>query len=244
MPKIEFKNVSAYYQNKKTSVTALDDLSVSFLSNSVNVIVGFSGSGKSTLLKVLCDIVGYEGSITFDNVDLESIPLEQRGIGYISQEYALFPSMNIFDNIAFPLKNMGAPVEEISKRVHEIAKQLDIEYCLTRKPRHLSGGQQQRVAIARALVKRPKICLLDEPMSNLDAQTSTEIRILLKQLFTNINTTVILVTHDINEATSLGQRIYVMNEGHIVYQGTPEETLLSSDPIVFSLFKGNENDKD
>ena len=235
MPKIVFKDVDVSYVDKKSEKVVFNHFNEEFLSDKTNVIVGFSGCGKSTLLKTLFDGVPYEGEITIDGKDIEKINVQDRELAYVSQNYVLYPHMTIFDNIAFPLRNMHAPSKEIKERVYEIAKELEITMCLSRKPRHLSGGQQQRVALARALVKNPSICLLDEPLSNLDQATAFTARELIKKCLNRRKVTVLYATHNINEATSLGDIIYVMNEGEIIFKGTPIEFMESKDGRVMSL---------
>ena len=169
---ITIENLVVKYKNKKAAeVKALNGLSIVFSSDEFNVLVGFSGCGKTTLLKAVAGLIdNEEGRILFDGKDVDNVIPAKRNVAYVSQEFVLYPQMTVFDNIAYPLKNSGAPKEEIRARVNEIAEKLGLTLCLTRLPRHLSGGQQQRVALARALVKKSAICLLDEPLSNTDAQ--------------------------------------------------------------------------
>ena len=235
MPKIVFKDVDVSYIEKKEEKVVFNHFNEEFYSDKINIIMGFSGCGKSTLLKTLFDGVPYEGTITIDNRDILDINVQDRGLAYVSQNYVLYPHMTIFDNIAFPLRNMKAPASEIKERVYKIAEELDITMCLSRKPRHLSGGQQQRVALARALVKNPSICLLDEPLSNLDQATAFKARELMKKCLKKRKVTVLYATHNINEATSLGDYIYAMDDGKIIYKGTPEEFMESKDEKVMSL---------
>ena len=238
MPKIIFKDVDVIYKNKKTETVVFNHFNEEFLSDKTNVIVGFSGCGKSTLLKTLFDGVDYQGEITIDGKNIEDINVQERELAYVSQEYILYPHMTIFDNIAFPLRNMKAPSSEIKERVYAIAEELDLTICLSRKPRHLSGGQQQRVALARALVKNPSICLLDEPLSNLDQATAFKARNIIKKCLNKRKVTVLYTTHNINEATSLGDYIYVMDEGKIIFKGTPEDFMECKDEKVVSLIDG------
>ena len=237
MPKIVFKDVDVVYRDRKSEKVVFEHLNEEFLSDKTTVIVGFSGSGKSTLLKTLFDGAPYEGEITIDGKNIEDVSVQERELAYVSQNYALYPHMTIFDNIAFPLRNMKAPSAEIKERVYKIAEELDLSMCLSRKPRHLSGGQQQRVALARALVKNPTICLLDEPLSNLDQATAFKARELIKQCLKKRNITAIYATHNINEATSLGDYIYAMDEGKIIFKGTPEEFMECKDERVMSLIE-------
>ena len=238
MPQIVFQDVGVIYQNKKEEKVVFDHLNETFLSDKTNVIVGFSGCGKSTLLRTLFDGVDYIGTITIDGVNIEDINIQDRELAYVSQSYVLYPHMTIFDNIAFPLRNMKAPSSEIKERVYAIAEELDLTMTLSRKPRHLSGGQQQRVALARALVKNPSICLLDEPLSNLDQSTAFKAREIIKRCLNKRKVTVIYATHNIDEATSLGDCIYAMDDGQIIFKGTPEEFMECKDEKVMSLIDG------
>ena len=235
MPNIVYKDFSVKHINKNNEIVVFDNFNAEFLKDKVNIIFGASGCGKTTLLKALFDRVDYEGTILVDDKNIEDIAIQDRELAYVSQNYALYPHMTIFDNIAFPLRNMKAPSNEIKERVYKIAKELDLSMCLSRKPRHLSGGQQQRVALARALIKNPSICLFDEPLSNLDQMTAFKARDLIKSCLKNRKVTVMYVTHDINEATSLGDVVYALDEGKIIFQGTPEQFMESKDEKVMSL---------
>ena len=232
MPNISFKNLSVTYTSKKNEVVAINRLNLDLQTGKTHVIVGFSGCGKTTLLKTLFSNIFYEGEILVNGENIEKTPVEKRNLAYVSQNYALYPNMTIFDNIAFPLKMLGASTEEIKKRVYEVATELNIMMTLSRKPRHISGGQQQRVALARALVKNPSICLFDEPLSNLDQITAMHAKDLISSSIKNRNITTIYVTHNIDEATSLGDFIHFMKDGEIIFSGTPEEFINPSNPII------------
>ena len=243
MPDIKFTNVSVIFRNKEELVYALNDVSTEFKNNTFNVIIGYSGSGKTTLLKTIAGLLDYNGSLTIDDIECETIPVKERNIAYVSQEYVLYPNMTIFDNIAFPLKMMNASKKEIIERVKEVASELDLMHCLTRKPKHLSGGQQQRVALARALVKRPSICLFDEPLSNLDEKFRSEARLFIKKAMTAYSCTAIYVTHNIMEAMSLAEQLFLVDKGKIIVSGNPLALYNSYNPIMESLKKevvGNE----
>ncbi len=238
MPKISFDHVNvSYREKKKKDVVVFDDLTASFDNGKINVVLGESGSGKTTLLKTLTDGVDYDGKIFFDDVDIGKTKVKNRNISYVSQEYSLYPDMNVFDNIAFPLRLLKAPIDEIKERVIEIAKELQIEMCLTRKPRHISGGQQQRVAIARALVKAPNVCLLDEPLSNVDELAANKIIPLIKETLSKRGVTSLYVTHNLREAMLLADKIYLMENGKFVFVGTPYEASNSDNPGMSSLMK-------
>lgn len=188
------------------------------------VVVGPSGSGKTTLLRIVAGLEKPdEGSIYLDGRDITKLPVWERDVGIVFQNYALYPHLTVFDNIAMPLKNKKMPKEEIKRRVEHIAEILNIKDQLHKYPHQLSGGQQQRVAIARALVKEPKVLLLDEPLSNLDARLRLDVRGFLKELQRSVGATVIHVTHDQEEAMALGDLMVVMNNGKIEQAGPPDE---------------------
>lgn len=236
MPNISFNDVSVIYTFKKNEEkVALNHLHLFLSTGKIHALIGYSGSGKTTLLKTLYSGVPYEGEIKFDDINIDDIPIKDRQLAYVSQNYALYPHMTVFDNIAFPLKIMGASSDEIKERVYEVAKELDISICLSRKPKHLSGGQQQRVALARALIKNPSLCILDEPLSNLDSKTSYLAKELIIKCLQKRNVTAIYVTHDLSEATSIGEEIHVINDGEIIFNGNAEELLNSKDPRIISL---------
>lgn len=240
MPEIIFSSVNFEYEGtrKRDGVVVFNDFSEVFPSNSFNVIIGPSGCGKTTLLRLLLGFIDdYSGDIYFDKNNLDDLSVKERNLAYISQNYALYPHLTIFDNIAFPLKAVDAPREEIISRVFEIAKMLDLTETLSRKPKYLSGGQKQRVAIARGLVKRAKLFLFDEPLSNVDPTKRVELRQKIKQVIKENNATALYVTHDFSEAMSLADYIYVMDEGKIVVKGTPEEVYESGNELVNSFIR-------
>lgn len=238
MPDINFKDVSVIFSKKnQPEIIALNKINCTFKKEKTHVVVGFSGSGKSTLLKTLFDGVDYEGDILINNHQILDTSVADRNLGYVSQNYALYPNMTIFENIAFPLKNMHTPREEIIKRVNEIAEELDIAHCLSRKPKQISGGQQQRVALARALVKNPDICLFDEPLSNLDSATATVAMNVIYKCIKNRHMTTIYVTHNVKEATLLADDIYFLSEGEFIFNGTPEEFMNCDDARVQSIME-------
>ena len=178
-----------------------------------------------------------EGNIFFDDVDITQYDPASRGISYVSQMIGLYTNLTVFNNIAFPLKVSHTPSDEIRERVYEVAEMLQIDYLLSRKPRELSIGQAQRVAIARAIVKRSLVYLFDEPFSNLDKRLSVELVAELKQLFSRLNATVIFVSHDVNEALSIADRVYVMHEGKFILEGSTDKILKSKDERVTRLIK-------
>ena len=233
MPKIVTENLSYVYKNKKAGdITALDRVSTEFLSDGFNCVVGYSGCGKTTLLKCIAGLYEYGGKIFFDGNNVDELTPRDRNIAFVYQEFVLYPHLTVFDNIAYPLKLAGADREEIVSRVNEIAELLEIEHCLTRKPKSISCGQQQRTAIARALVKRPSVCLLDEPLSNIDAQSRIKERRLIKEAVKARGCTAVYVTHDFIEAISLADKLIVMADGKCVIDGAPLDVYDSDNEVV------------
>lgn len=244
MPTIEIQDLSVSYPQKKGSeIIAIDRFCLTIPNGSFTVITGPSGSGKTSLLRAIAGLVSLkEGSIYLDGTDLSSIAPNQRNFGYITQEYTLFPTKTIYDNLAFPLKATKTPIDEINRRVWDVAEELDIGMLLSRNPRQLSRGQQQASAIAKAMIKKPSVYLFDEPFSNLDPILRKEYRILLKKLHNRLNTTFVFVTHDIADAMALADILVVMDQGSLVQRGTPDQ--LFNQPInafVTEFFHGNRN---
>ena len=188
------------------------------------IFVGPSGCGKSTTLRMIAGLEEIsKGEMYIGGRLINDVPPKDRDIAMVFQSYALYPHMTVYKNIAFGLELRKTPKDEIDRRVHEAAKILEIEHLLDRKPKALSGGQRQRVAIGRAIVREPKVLLMDEPLSNLDAKLRNQMRAELIKLRQRINTTFIYVTHDQTEAMTLGDRIVIMKDGVIQQIGTPQE---------------------
>jgi len=188
------------------------------------VLVGPSGCGKSTTLRMVAGLEEISGGeLYIDGKLVNDVAPKDRDIAMVFQNYALYPHMTVYDNMAFSLKLRHAPKDEIDKKVREAAEILDITQYLERKPKALSGGQRQRVAIGRAIVRDPKVMLMDEPLSNLDAKLRNEMRAEIIKLRKRIDTTFIYVTHDQTEAMTLGDRIVIMRDGYIQQIGTPQE---------------------
>ncbi|MBP3088498.1 ABC transporter ATP-binding protein [Corynebacterium sp. sy017] len=218
---ITYQNIDVAFQD----FTAVKDLNLHINEGEFFTFLGPSGCGKSTTLRTLAGFVEpRSGKILVDGTDVTHLAPNKRNIGMVFQNYALFPSMSVRENIAFGLKVASLPRKEIAQRVHEIAEKVKLHSTeLDKNLDELSGGQQQRVAIARALVMRPKILLLDEPLSNLDAALRQQLRLELKKLQAEFGITTIYVTHDQEEALSMSDRIAVFNHGKIEQIGTPTE---------------------
>jgi multiple sugar transport system ATP-binding protein len=205
-------------------VTAVDHVSFEVRDGEFLVLLGPSGCGKTTTLRLIAGLERPDaGEIYIGDRLVNDLPPKDRDVAMVFQNYALYPHMKVYDNIAFPLKIRGLPREEIERRVREVAALLHIQELLDRYPRQLSGGQQQRVALARALVRQPQVFLLDEPLSNLDAKLRVYMRAELKRLQRELGVTTIYVTHDQAEAMTMADRIAVMNEGKIMQIAEPQE---------------------
>jgi len=238
MEGIEFEHVFVNYANDaKNFTTVIDDVSAVFEDGKVNVLIGYSGCGKTTLFNCLIGSIIYEGKIKINDIDIETLSVKERKLSYVSQSFALYPSMTIYDNIAFVLKNSKLSREECDRKVLDIAKKLDIYYLLTRKPKQISIGQAQRVAIARALVKESDIMLFDEPLSNLDKETSDIIRRLIKTVALEKKLTMIYATHNLDDVMLLADNVFVMDEGKIIGKYSVQGLLNSKDPVVVSLLQ-------
>ncbi|WP_217950552.1 ABC transporter ATP-binding protein [Granulicatella adiacens] len=218
---IKFENVQISYGD----FVAVDDLNLEIKEGEFFTFLGPSGCGKSTTLRTLVGFIDpSKGSIFVDEKDITRLAPEKREIGIVFQSYALFPTMTVYDNIAYGLKIKKMPKFEIDAKVNEIAQKIKIsDKQLQRNVSELSGGQQQRVALARALVLEPKILCLDEPLSNLDAKLRIDLRLELKRLQRDLGITTLYVTHDQEEALTLSDRIAVFNNGFIEQVGTPQE---------------------
>ena len=232
-----------YELPKKQTVTAIKGLSAIFQDGEFNVVVGKSGCGKSTLLKALLGLIYYEGDVTLDGVDLFDYSIGERNFAYVSQGIVLQPHVTVFDNIAYPLRIRGIEKELIVQKVNELAEELDVSSCLTRKPKHISLGHAERLAIARALIKNATFYLFDEPFSNLDQASRQHGKNLLLQTMKKYHASVIYVTHSIEEATSLADKVFVMDDGKVIFSGTPEELIKSDNEIVQSLVNAKEQNE-
>jgi multiple sugar transport system ATP-binding protein len=211
-------------KKKFGDVTVVEEMNLTVHDGEIFTFVGPSGCGKSTILNMIAGLETVtEGRIYFDNIAVDESSPRDRDVAMVFQSYALYPHMNVYENIAFPLTMKKAPKEIISKEVKRVAAFLGLENMLHRKPKELSGGQRQRVALGRAIIRRPKVFLMDEPLSNLDARLRIEMRAELKSLHRRLKITTIYVTHDQSEAMSLSDRIGVLNNGKMQQCGTALE---------------------
>ena len=205
-------------------VVAVQEFNLDIKDKEFIVLVGPSGCGKSTTLRMVAGLEEISGGeLYIDGKLMNDVAPKDRDIAMVFQNYALYPHMTVYDNMAFSLKLRHTPKDEIDKKVREAAEILDITQYLERKPKALSGGQRQRVAIGRAIVRDPKVMLMDEPLSNLDAKLRNEMRAEIIKLRQRINTTFMYVTHDQTEAMTLGDRIVIMKDGYIQQIGTPQD---------------------
>ena len=202
--------------------TAVNNFNATIESGELIALLGPSGCGKSTMLNMLSGILPVtEGKIYFDNDDVTDIGAEKRGVGLVFQNYALYPHMTVLENIAFPLEIKKVKKAEREAKAIEMAKLVHVDMLLNRKPKELSGGQQQRVAIARALIKNPRVLLLDEPLSNLDARLRIEMREEIRRIQQETKITTIFVTHDQEEAMSISDKIVLMKDGVLQQKDDP-----------------------
>jgi len=219
---------------------AVDKLNLDIQDKEFVTLVGPSGCGKTTTLRMIAGLEAVSaGKIYFDNDSVGHLPANHRDIAMVFQSYALYPHMNVYENIGFALKMMRFPRAEIDRRIQWAAKMLGIEMLLLRKPRDLSGGQRQRVALGRAIVREPACFLLDEPLSNLDAKLRVTMRAELKRLHHEIERTFIYVTHDQAEALTMSDRIAIMNHGKLQQFGTPDEVYYQPANVFVAGFIGS-----
>lgn len=220
-------NVELHHITKRfKSVTALNDVSFSIRDGEFFVLLGPTGAGKTTTLRIIAGLTKQDaGDVTFDGVNVNTFAPADRDVAFVFQQYSLYPTKTVYDNLAFPLRSplRRLPPQIIDQRVREVAEKLHITHLIERKTAHLSGGEMQRVSIGRALVRNPRIFLMDEPLSNLDAKLREALRVELQHLQKTEGTTTLFVTHNQIEALTLADRIAVLNHGQIVQIGTPTE---------------------
>ncbi len=241
MVEVRVENVRKTYGK----VEALKGVSLTFKSGGLTAILGPSGCGKTTLLRSIAGFIEVDaGRIFFESEEVTGLPPQRRGTAMVFQNYALWPHMTIFDNVAYGLRLQKVPAAEIRRRVLKVLELVEIGNLAdveSRKPSALSGGQQQRVALARALVVEPKVLLMDEPLSNLDAKVRQRLRAELRQLQKQVGITAIYVTHDQEEALALADTVVLMDQGTIVQTGTPQEIYLKPTTAFAAEFLGVSN---
>jgi multiple sugar transport system ATP-binding protein len=245
MKSIRIQNLSKRFLSLRGRIEALKEVTLKIEPGIFFVLLGPSGCGKSTLLNIIAGIERPTcGEIWMDDTLVASAEKRiywtprDRNVAMVFQSYALYPHMNVFENIAFPLKTSKVDRGEIESRVNKVARMLEISQLLKAKPSELSGGQRQRVAIGRAIVRRPNVLLLDEPLSNLDAQLRIHMRGELKQLQKQLGVTTIYVTHDQTEAMSLGDKLAAMKDGQIQQTGTPQQVYDDPENVFVARFIG------
>ena len=220
MASLSLRNVTKKYPN---GFVAVKDFNLEIEDKEFIIFVGPSGCGKSTTLRMIAGLEDISsGELYTDGKLMNDVEPKDRDIAMVFQNYALYPHMSVYDNMAFGLKLRKTPKDEIDRKVHDAAKILDLEHLLDRKPKALSGGQRQRVAMGRAIVRNPKVFLMDEPLSNLDAKLRGQMRVEISKLHQRLETTIIYVTHDQTEAMTLGTRIVVMKDGVVQQVGSPQ----------------------
>ena len=237
MGAVDIKSAGKIYPN---GTRALDDVSITINDGEFVVLVGPSGCGKTTLLRMVAGLEDItEGEIAIGDKTVNEVAPKDRDIAMVFQNYALYPHMSVFDNMAFSLKLRKLPKNEIEKKVKDAARTLEISELLDRKPKALSGGQRQRVAMGRAIVRNPQAFLMDEPLSNLDAKLRVQMRAELGQLHTQLQTTTLYVTHDQVEAMTMGDRVAVIRKGELQQIDTPREIYSNPKNIFVAGFIGS-----
>ncbi|HZK10280.1 MAG TPA: sn-glycerol-3-phosphate ABC transporter ATP-binding protein UgpC, partial [Clostridia bacterium] len=237
MAEISIKNLTKVYDNGFKAVKSID---LDIKDQEFMVLVGPSGCGKSTVLRMIAGLEEItSGELRIGGERMNEVDPRDRNIAMVFQNYALYPHMSVYDNMAFGLKLKKLDKAEIKKRIEEAARALDIENQLSKKPKLLSGGQRQRVALGRAIVRNPRVFLMDEPLSNLDAKLRVQMRAELIKLHEELKTTFVYVTHDQTEAMTMGSRICVLKDGEIQQVATPEEIYNKPDNLFVASFIGS-----
>jgi ABC-type Fe3+/spermidine/putrescine transport system ATPase subunit len=233
LPSIILKNIAKFICR---------DINLKIDDRELLVLLGPNGAGKSTLLNIIAGFIDYKGSVIMDNLPVDGIPSYKRGIGYLSQSLNLFPHLSVMENVAYGLKvSRQYGLKDIESRVSELFHLMNIKHLSSRFPKNLSGGERQRVALARTLAPFPKVLLLDEPLNSIDMQTSKYLRMEFKQLQTKLGITTLYVTHDLNEAEEMADRIAVMEEGCIEQVDNPETIFFTPKSGTVSDFVGSPN---
>ena len=232
MPTIELKNISNF---------VCRDISVTISNGELLVLLGPTGAGKTTLLNIICGLAPYEGSVLFDGKPIDTIPISRRRIGYLFQDLALFPHLDVRRNIIYGLSIKKRGHNQIEARLDEMCTLLNIGHLLGRYPKDLSGGERQRVALARSLAPAPRLLLLDEPFNSLDIKTRKYLRIEFKRIVKELGLTTVFVTHDFKEAEEVGDRLAVIESGRLEQVATPQEIFFSPNGYKVADFLGSPN---
>lgn len=236
MATITFENVNKSFGKHHI----IRDLNLKIEDKKFTVLVGPSGCGKTTLLRMIAGIGPQtSGKVLIDNIDVTDIAPGKRGLAMVFQNYAIYPTMTVRENIEFGLKNNKVPKEQRNLLVSDASQKVGLSDCLERKPNTLSGGQRQRIALARAMVKDPSVFLMDEPLSNLDAKLRVQMRVELIELHHKLGATFVYVTHDQTEAMSMADRIILMDKGNIMQSGSPSEIYKDPDNVFTACFIGS-----
>lgn len=238
MSYIELKNIKKSFGDKEV----LKNVSISIEEGEFVTFLGSSGCGKTTMLRCLAGLESIdEGNILLDGQDITNLPARQRGISMVFQQYSLFPTMNLFDNVSFGLKMSKVSKDEIKQRVEEVVKIVNLEEHLDKYPNQLSGGEQQRAALARCLIMKPKVLLLDEPFSAIDAKLRKELQVHLKQIHQKLNMTTVFVTHDQEEAMRMSDTIQMFHDGKVEQSGSPYDIYMHPKTLYATKFIGSYN---
>jgi ABC-type Fe3+/spermidine/putrescine transport system ATPase subunit len=232
MPSIELKNICQY---------VCRDVNLKIRDKELLVLLGPNGAGKTTLVNIIAGLTDYEGSVLFDSAPVDKLPANKRGVGYLFQDLVLFPHLDVAANIAYGLTAQKQSPSQVAARVNQLLQMMKIQHLSSRYPKHLSGGEKQRVALARALAPSPKVLLLDEPLSSLDVPTAKYLRTELKQLQQRLGITTIYVTHDLQEAEEMADRIAVLQNGHLEQVDKPEKVFFYPQNEKVSDFIGAPN---
>ncbi|BFN34482.1 sn-glycerol-3-phosphate ABC transporter ATP-binding protein UgpC [Vibrio harveyi] len=237
MSTLTLSNIAKSYPN---GYQAIQKLNLNICDGEMVVLVGPSGCGKSTLLRMVAGLEEISsGELKIDTTTVNDLEPGERDIAMVFQNYALYPHMTVYNNMAYGLRNRRTPKAEIERLVHEAAKMLELDHLLDRKPGQLSGGQRQRVAMGRAIVREPKVFLFDEPLSNLDAKLRVQMRLEIKKLQRRLGTTSVYVTHDQIEAMTLADKLVVLNKGNVEQVGTPLEIYDNPASLFVATFIGS-----
>ncbi|MGI9947996.1 sn-glycerol-3-phosphate import ATP-binding protein UgpC [Vibrio hyugaensis] len=237
MSTLTLSNIAKCYPN---GYQAIQKLNLDICDGEMVVLVGPSGCGKSTLLRMIAGLEEISsGELNIDDTTVNNLEPGERDIAMVFQNYALYPHMTVYNNMAYGLRNRKTPKAEIERLVHEAAKMLELDHLLDRKPGQLSGGQRQRVAMGRAIVREPKVFLFDEPLSNLDAKLRVQMRLEIKKLQRRIGTTSVYVTHDQVEAMTLADKLVVLNKGNVEQVGTPLDIYDAPASLFVATFIGS-----